>query len=296
MGAKPPKRLLHGQILTQRARAGLWIVVALAVVAAAAVGWRAIGAAWFDDFGNVFLLHGDLGSALRLFDRGIALEPRSSVLLEDRGRAELSTDPAAALRDFRAADCGSPCMAGEGEALDRLGKRRGAEQLLVRAKAIADVARRVDALTRQGRFDEALTLERALAAQFSHDAVDQADLATTDWQIGQLEATISGERPERAAAYRKDAIAMYGRASSLAPYNESYLLSLGFAELDWGDRAAAKRVFLRLLELHPHQSDAERALKRLDSDSPDSGPTMQGFDRRSMTSASARRPCKGLTE
>ncbi|HEV2878986.1 MAG TPA: hypothetical protein VGW96_05325, partial [Candidatus Eremiobacteraceae bacterium] len=49
----------------------------------------------------------------------------------------------------------------------------------------------------------------------------------------------------------------------LAPYNEGYLLSYAFAQLQWGDADAARRAFERLLQLHPHQSDAESALAHL---------------------------------
>jgi Flp pilus assembly protein TadD len=69
-----------------------------------------------------------------------------------------------------------------------------------------------------------------------------------------------------AAALRRSAITSFETASRFAPLNEGYLLSLGYAQMQWGDRTAARRAFERVLQLHPTQADAESGLDRLGPD------------------------------
>jgi len=98
----------------------------------------------------------------------------------------------------------------------------------------------------------------------------EADVATAYAAIGELDERAATATPaavgpasEAARRYRADAIRSFARASQLAPFNEGYLLSLGFAESAWGDRRAARAAFDRVLDLHPHQPDAERGLAQL---------------------------------
>jgi tetratricopeptide (TPR) repeat protein len=91
----------------------------------------------------------------------------------------------------------------------------------------------------------------------------EADLATVYNTIGSLDEQAAARATDRQREYRADAIRSYRRASQLAPFNEGYLLALGVAEWEWGDRRAARAAFERVLDLHPHQSDAERGLLRL---------------------------------
>jgi len=240
--------------------------VAMALVGllvAGALCWRPLAALWLDNLGSIAYAKGDLGRARALFDRGLEFEPRSPALLEDRGRAELDADPAAALRDLAAADCGAACLAEAGDAQVRLGDSAAAVDDYLRAKAVTRLETHVAGLADAGQYEEAIALERALAGRLSSSPLDRGNLARTLWQIGRLEIVAAYRQPARAAAERADAFKRFRRASELAPYNESYLLSLGYAELNWGDKRIARRAFARLLELYPHQPDAERALARL---------------------------------
>jgi len=101
------------------------VIAAFAAVALAALAWRPLAAWWCDDLGNLALAKGDDARAFDLFERGLALRPGSRLLLEDRGRARLDRDPAAALRDFQSAGCGAPCVAEMGDAEARLGDADG---------------------------------------------------------------------------------------------------------------------------------------------------------------------------
>src|SRR5579864_2108036 len=97
------------------------LAMAAIAIALAALLWRPLAAWWCDDRGNIMLARGDSSSALAWFERGLVYAPGSRVLLEDRGRARLDADPAGALKDFTAADCGQPCIAERGDAEVRLG-------------------------------------------------------------------------------------------------------------------------------------------------------------------------------
>lgn len=189
--------------------------------------------------------------------------PTSRTLLEDRARAEIATVPAKALADFQAAACGAPCLEGEGDAQLRLGHARAAIRDYVQARAVARLNTVAREIAGSGDIDGAIYAERQLAAKFSDRAVDQASLARTLWQIARFEELGAYKLPRRAVAYRADAIALLRRAATIAPYNESYLLELGYAQMQWGDRNAARRAFERLLELHPHFWAAERGMRVL---------------------------------
>jgi tetratricopeptide (TPR) repeat protein len=234
--------------------------IALALVIASVALFRPLSAAWCDDMGNLAFARGDGAAAGDWFARGLQFEPRWSVLLEDRGRTELQSDPVGALALFEAADCGSPCVASEGDAQIRLGHPQAAVDDFLSAHAVERVAQTAQSLADSGRYDEAIALEGALVARLGAGMLAQADVATAYDAIGKLDAEAAIAMPRRARSYERDAIVSYRRASALAPYNEGYLLSLGFAELDWGRRQAAKNVFERVLDLHPHQADAERGI------------------------------------
>jgi len=241
------------------------LVAAVALFAAAVLGWRFVAAWWYDDLGNIALGRGDAGRALALFGKGLALTPRSRLLLEDRGRALLDQDPAAALRDFTLAACGPTCVAEAGDAQARLGNMDAAVSDYLDAKAANRLADTVDRMAAAGKFDAAIALESALSERLSDDILARADLAAAQARIGKFAELEAYANPAHAPAYRARAIEAYGRASAIAPYNDGYLLSLGFAQMKWGDRRAARAAFTKVLAHHPHQADAERALEQLKS-------------------------------
>jgi tetratricopeptide (TPR) repeat protein len=244
------------------------IAASLVTLFFAALAWRFVAAWWFDDVGNLALARGDDVRALALFDRGLALAPGSRLLLEDRGRALLDRDPAAALRDFQSAACGPPCIAEMGDAQARLGNADAAVADYLDAKAAVRLAAAVDRIAAGGNYVEAIALEQALTQRLGDDILLRADLAATYAKIGELSVGAALATPARADEYRRAAIAAYDRASGLAPFNEGYLLSYATAQADWGDKRAAKAAFHRVLALHPHQAEAERALAALGEPTP----------------------------
>lgn len=227
--------------------------------------WRPAAAWWCLDIGNLAYMRGDRATAASDFVRGLRLAPNWSALLEDHGRAVLDAEPAVALADFKAAACGEPCIAEAGDAESRLGHFDEAVNDYLAAHAVERVDAAVDRLAREGRFDDAISLERALASRLGTGMLVQADVASANYVIGGLDdrASRSTRDPHRAADYHADAIRSFRRASQLAPFNEGYLLSLGFAESAWGDKKEARAAFEKVLDLHPHQSDAERGLAQL---------------------------------
>jgi tetratricopeptide (TPR) repeat protein len=239
-----------------------YIAIAAVAIAATVLLWRPLAAWWCDDRGNIMLARGDNASARAWFDRGLVFAPSSRVLLEDRGRARLDGDPGGALRDFTAADCGQPCIAERGDAEVRLGLAAAAVRDYLAAHAAERITTTVDGLAAQHRYDDALAIERALIKGLD-PLLDQADIAAAEAQVGDLDVKAAKGVAGRSAAYRHDAIAAFAAAHRLAPLNEGYLLSLGYSQLQWGDRREARRAFERELELHPTQSDAERGLALL---------------------------------
>jgi len=240
------------------------VILALIAVAVALL-WRPAAAWWCLDVGNLAYMRGDRASAASDFVQGLRLEPDWRALLEDHGRAVLDAEPAVALSDFKSADCGEPCTAEAGDAESRLGHFDDAVNDYLAAHAVERVGGAVDRLAGQQRFDDAIALERALASRLGNGMLAQADVASADYIIGGLDnraAKASRDRA-KAAAYHTDAIRSFKRASQLAPFNEGYLLSLGFAEAAWGDKREARVAFEKVLDLHPHESDAERGLAEL---------------------------------
>ena len=234
-----------------------------AAAIAAGLCWRPLAAWWYLDLGNLAYVRGDRSSAADYFDRGLAFEPGWRVLLEDHGRAILDADPALALAEFEQADCGQPCQAEAGDAESRLGRPQDAVNDYLAAHAVERVAEAVHKLSQDGRYDDAIGLERALVRRLGSGMLAEADLASAYDAIGKLDDQAAMRDAVRAPEYRADAIVSFRRASQLAPFNEGYLLSLGFAELTWGDRRRARLDFERVLDMHPHQADAERGLAQL---------------------------------
>ena len=208
------------------------------------------------------LARGDRVGARAWLERGLELAPASRVLLEDRGRARLDDDPAGALADFTKAGCGQPCIAERGDAEVRLGRAGAAVSDYLAAHAAGRISITVAGLAARRRYGEALALERALIAELD-PLLDQADIAAAQAQVGELDVKAAEHDAAASTAYRRDAIRAFGAANRLAPLNEGYLLSLGYSQLQWGDRRAARRAFERELELHPTQPDAERGLALL---------------------------------
>lgn len=235
------------------------------VCIAAVFAARPIAAAWYDDRGNVALSQGLRAQAAADFERGLSFAPASRLLAEDLGRARLDGDPAEALADFVRADCGDPCTAERGDAEVRLGRADAAAADFLAAKAAGRLGETVTRMAAAGRYRDAIALESALIDHLD-PLFDQADIAAAHARVGELETKAAEEEPHAAAELRRSAIASFGAASRLAPLNEGYLLSLGYAQLQWGDHAAARRAFLRVLELHPTQADAVRGLARLGAD------------------------------
>ena len=245
-----------------------WLYASAAAVLAALVLWRPAVAWWNLDLGNLAFVRGDKSSAAAYFSRGLQLEPGWHVLLEDHGRAVLESDPALALSEFQQADCGEPCQAEAGDAESRLGKPQDAVNDYLGAHAVERLGAAVDVLARERRYDEAIALERALRASLGTGMTAEADVASADYTIGLLDEMAARESPAHAAPYRADAIRSFRAASALAPFNEGFLLSLGYAELAWGSKRAARAAFDRVLDLHPHQADAERGMAQLGSPPP----------------------------
>lgn len=240
------------------------MILVLAIVAIALL-WRPAAAWWCLDVGNLAYMRGDRATAASDFVQGLRLEPSWPALLEDHGRAVLDAEPAVALTDFKAADCGEPCIAEAGDAESRLGHFDNAINDYLAAHAVERVGGAVDRLAGEGRYDDAIDLERALASRLGTGMLSQADVASADYLIGGLDnrAARAIRYPAKVAAYHADAIRSFKRASQLAPFNEGYLLSLGFAEAAWGDKREARVAFEKVLDLHPHQSDAERGLEQI---------------------------------
>jgi tetratricopeptide (TPR) repeat protein len=243
---------------------------ALALALLAAFGWRPLAAWWFDDLGNLALAKGDARAAFAWFDRGLTLWPDSRLLLEDRGRAELDSDPAAALRDFQRSNCGASCVAEMGDAYTRLGDPAAAVADYLQANAAGRLAAAEDRIAAAGGYDDAIALEDALVQRLTGNMLLRADLAAAYAKIGKLSVDASFAKPDKAAGYRRQAISAFRRASDIAPFNEGYLLSYAFAQRDWGDKSAARDAFRRVLSMHPHQSDAEQALLELGPSPPPS--------------------------
>jgi tetratricopeptide (TPR) repeat protein len=252
-------------------RATAWIVAALIVVGLTGlVAQRPLRAWWDDNAGNRAMLQGRPQEAVADIERGLTLEPAWALLHEDLGRALIGTQPAAALKQFEQARCGSPCEAEAGDALLALGRTDEAIEQYVRAKAVGRATESAMALARERRYAAALAIETALLGRLHDDFEDRSDLAAVYAAIGKIEAD-DAAAPGDAAARRgaaTQAIAAFARASGLAPLNEDYLLSYGFAQLRWGSQPEARRAFERLLQLHPGQADAQAALQRMQGKPP----------------------------
>lgn len=240
------------------------LIVALAIIAVIFL-WRPAAAWWYLDAGNLAYMRGDRVTAAAYFVQGLRFEPDWRALLEDHGRAVLDDEPGVALADFKRADCGEPCTAEAGDAQSRLGHFDEAVNDYLASRAVERVGATVDRLAGEARFDDAIALERALASRLGTGMLAQADVASADFVIGGLDdrAAKATRDAAKTSAYRADAIRSFKHASQLAPFNEGYLLSLGFAESSWGDKRAARSAFQKVLDLHPHQSDAERGLAQL---------------------------------
>ena len=230
------------------------------MVAAIAAGWRPLFAWWGDDAGNRALARGATASALSWFAQSLRFEPDWRMVHEDRGRALLSVDPKSALLEFNAAACGAPCDAEAGDALVRLGRPDEAVDRYVRAHAAERVFTAARQLARAGHYDDAVRLVHLLSAQLHDDFLERSDLAASYATLGALELDAAATNPRRAAALRAQGIEDYRMASRLSPFNEGYLLSLAAAQMRFGDQRSARKAYEKVLELHPHQADAEAAL------------------------------------
>lgn len=239
------------------------ILAGCAALCVLVLAWRPLSAWYADDLGNLALAKGHMETATAWFSRGLLDEPDWSLLHEDLGRSLLGVDPSAALVQFRAAACGTPCIAEEGDAYLRLARRDEAISKYIAAKAVARLGQRAQELARAGDDGQAIALEQALIARLHDTFLERAELASAYATLGDLQMLAAFKQPAQAAKLRRAAIVALRHASSLAPFNERYLLAYGFAELQWGDRNAARAAFGRLLQLHPQQADAEAALRQL---------------------------------
>jgi tetratricopeptide (TPR) repeat protein len=131
------------------------------------------------------------------------------------------------------------------------------------AKAVSRVSDIALSLSQRGEYKRATTLVEALIGKLRDKFLERADLASAYATLGKIELDAALANPAQARELRRAAIAAYASASRLAPFNEGYLLSYAFAQKEWGDADVARTAFERVLELHPHQSDAEAALARL---------------------------------
>ena len=240
--------------------------MAAAVVAAGVLVFHSALVAWWClDRGNIALLGGRRLDALGWFARGLQSEPGWNALHEDRGRALLESDPRSALAEFKRAGCGAPCIAQEGDALVRLGQFDAALDRYMRVKAVARIGEQADRIAAEGRYEDAAAIERALIARLSDPFYERADLARAYAMLGKLEDAAAVTHPSDGRRHGEASARAFAAASMLAPFNEGYKLSYAFAELKYGSRSAAVKAFRRVLQLHPHQADAETALNALDT-------------------------------
>jgi tetratricopeptide (TPR) repeat protein len=247
-------------------RRAAWLSAVAVLVVLGWIAWRPLSAWWLDDAGNRALLRGQNANAERDFEAALGKEPGWAILHEDLGRAIVASDPARALQEFERANCGSPCMAEAGDALMAMGRTREAIDRYVQAKAVGKVSDVASQLVASQQYDEALAIESALLARLHDDFVDRSELAAVYAQIGKIDiAAASRVNDPRAARVRAEkGIASLAHAKDLAPLNEDYLLSYGFAQLRFGSADEARRTFERILELHPGQKDAVDALARME--------------------------------
>ncbi len=241
------------------------VIAALLVAGLALLWWRPLAAWWGDDAGNRALARGQNIRARGWFDWSLGLEPAWSLLHEDRGRVLAQTNPVEALAEFDQARCGPPCDAEAGDALVRLGRLDEAIDRYIRARATTRVTGIALELAQEGRYDAAMALVHDFIGRLHQGFLERADMASAYATLGSIQLEAAASRPAAARALRTQAINSYAQASNLAPLNEGYLLSYAFAQMRWGDAAGARRAFDRLLEIHPHQPDAEAALSRLAS-------------------------------
>jgi len=209
------------------------------------------------------LLRGQRTRAQAFFEWALKLEPTWALLHEDLGRALLQTDARGALREFDLAACGAACTAEAGDALVRMGCLDEGIDRYITAKAVSRVSDIALSLSQRGEYNRATALVEALIAKLRDKFLERADLASAYATLGRIKLDAARANPAQAREIRRTAIAAYESASRLAPFNEGYLLSYAFAQMQWGDADAAQRAFERVLELHPHQSDAEAALARI---------------------------------
>jgi tetratricopeptide (TPR) repeat protein len=149
--------------------------------------------------------------------------------------------------------------------LVRLGRLDEAIDRYIRARATTRVSGIALELAQEGRYDAAMALVRDFIGRLHQGFLERADMASAYATLGSIQLEAAASRPSAARALRTQAINSYAQASNLAPLNEGYLLSYAFAQMRWGDAAGARRAFDRLLEIHPHQPDAEAALSQLAS-------------------------------
>jgi tetratricopeptide (TPR) repeat protein len=247
-----------------------WLIATALVAVAVFLAFRPLQAWWLDDAGNRALLRGDGQTAVAWFASAVQREPDWSFLHEDLGRGVLSTDPERALAEFERANCGSACVAEEGDALAALGRTSDAIDRYIEARAVAKVDAIAAQLVAAKRYDAALAIESKLVARLHDDFVDRADRAAAYAQIGKIEIVAATQAGAGAAARRhaQDGLVALARASDLAPLNEDYLLSDGFAQMRFGSAEQARRIFERLLQIDPSQQDAQRALRMLSAANP----------------------------
>jgi tetratricopeptide (TPR) repeat protein len=241
------------------------LFVAVLVIVGVVFAVRPLQAWWDDDEGNRALVAGNASKALAWFDAGLRAQPNWSVLHEDRGRALLAQNPRAALAEFERAACGSPCTAEAGDALMALGRTNEAIDDYVQAKAVGRVTEVATRLEAAHHYAAALAIESSLLARLTNDFVDRSDLAAVYAAMGKIDvsAATSKRRDSQARKDEKAAIDAFAHATALAPLNEDYLLSYGFAQMRWGSPLEAHSAFERLLQLHPGQVDAQAALARM---------------------------------
>jgi hypothetical protein len=146
----------------------------------------------------------------------------------------------------------------EAQIADRRGDRRAAIAAYLAAGDATAVQTQIDALAASGRLDAASDLEAGLLARLAARGAQNDTIAEAYYHLGLLEQAhayrypaASAERARRQAQSR-DA---YATAARLAPLEERYALALANQELNVGDLAAARTLFLRVRDLDPASPD-----------------------------------------